>query len=137
MIYDPDIKYRAREVFKNSALIVLIGVAYAVFVSLTGFGIPCIFHVITGLHCPGCGVSRMFLSLFKLDLRGAANANLLLLCLLPVALFVVIYKVIRYVKYGSCTDPLWLNVTYFVLGIVIFAFGVLRNLPEFSFLAPH
>ncbi|MDR0922738.1 MAG: DUF2752 domain-containing protein [Hungatella sp.] len=34
-----------------------------------GFGLPCLFHSLTGLYCPGCGGTRAVRSLLQGDLR--------------------------------------------------------------------
>lgn len=35
---------------------------------ITGQGFPCLFHLLTGLYCPGCGGTRAFLALLRGDL---------------------------------------------------------------------
>src|SRR5262249_54935902 len=44
---------------------------------------PCLFHALTGLHCPGCGSTRCLHALLHGDLRQAAAYNVLLLLALP------------------------------------------------------
>lgn len=34
-----------------------------------GLGLPCLFHSLTGLYCPGCGGTRAVRSLLRGDLR--------------------------------------------------------------------
>ena len=93
-----DEKMRLGRILSKTVLVCGIGLAYAGFTSLTGWGIPCWIHAITGLHCPGCGISRMFLALLRLDLVAAARYNLFVLCLLPVGLMLFPYKARQYVK---------------------------------------
>ena len=45
-------------------------VALCVFISYT-LKIPCVFFSITGVECPGCGMTRAILSAFKLDFKEA------------------------------------------------------------------
>ena len=50
------------------------GLFYLLICNLAGRPlIPCMFHQITGLYCPGCGVSRMCLALFRLDFVSASG----------------------------------------------------------------
>ena len=99
----------------------------------------CYFHVLTGLHCPGCGATRCLHALLHGDLAQAAAYNLLFLLLLPPLL-----------AWGACVwwslwagrpapgwrMPPWV---FRALLVVVFAFWVLRNLPfpPFNLLAPH
>lgn len=57
------------------ATILILGASYTAIIFLTGWGMPCYFHEITGLQCPGCGTSRMALSIMKLDLKSAFAYN--------------------------------------------------------------
>lgn len=51
----------------------------AIFYALArhGLGIPCLFHKLTGLMCPGCGNSRAAMALLELNIRAALQYNLL------------------------------------------------------------
>ena len=64
-------------------LLVAAGLAYAAFTAVTGVGLPCPFHAVTGLWCPGCGASRMCLALLRLDFAEAWSWNPGLMLLLP------------------------------------------------------
>lgn len=77
---------RRRRVLRIGLLILIFGLAYAAFCAWTGWGIPCLFRLVTGLQCPGCGVSRMLLALLRLDFPAAFQANPVLLCMLPLLL---------------------------------------------------
>ena len=130
-------RQRLREVLKKTLPWLGLGVAYLLFCRLTGWGIPCIFQVITGWHCPGCGLSRMCIALSRFDLYGAARANIFALCLLPTGGGYLVYKTVRYIKTGSRKDPAVVNICCDILAVLAVLFGVLRNLEAFGFLAPH
>lgn len=91
--------------------------------------IPCIFHELTGLYCPGCGITRMFFALLKLDFINAFHYNPLVFIML---LGYIFYKVI------SLRTPVKLP-KYFslILLVIVVLFGVLRNIDTFSFLRPQ
>ena len=40
-----------------------------------GAGIPCVFHLLTGWYCPGCGASRALRALLHFDLGQALRYN--------------------------------------------------------------
>ena len=113
----------------------LFGGAYSVFTLLTGWGIPCPIHLLTGWSCPGCGISRFFLALLRLDLPGALSQNLAVAVLLP--LWTVVGIVEFWWNPKVLEEPSTL-LRCLELGSVVFllVFGVLRNLPGFEFLLP-
>lgn len=59
-----------------------IGTIYLIWVLATGTGIPCLYYEATGLLCPGCGVSRMFIDLARLDIAAAFSYNPIVFVLL-------------------------------------------------------
>ncbi len=102
-----------------------------------GFGIPCVFHKITGYYCPGCGITRLLFSLVKLDFYEAFKYNQLVFILLPFFIFLVIYK--GYLYLTNKKDELLKkipNVIWIILAIIVIAFGVVRNIDFFDFLRP-
>ena len=50
----------------NIFLLGMAGLLYGIFVSYTGLAIPCLFRKVTGLLCPGCGVTGMCVALWFL-----------------------------------------------------------------------
>lgn len=120
-------KKRLSAILTKCAIVVGVGIAYALFVRLTGWGIPCLFHLWTGKLCPGCGITRMFLSLLRLDFATAARYNLLVLCLLPFALFLGVFKAREYVKTGHTTTSRWEKLFYVIVFALCVAFTILRN----------
>jgi len=106
------------------------GCAYAIFVSVTGLAIPCIFHLITGLQCAGCGVSRMCMCLLRLDFAGAWQFNPAVLCLLPLGAAVGFDWAVVYVKTGSRKQRPWAYAATIFMIVVLLLFGIWRNLPH-------
>lgn len=110
-----------------SAVTLAVGCAYAVLFIKTGFGIPCPFHLITGLNCPGCGVTRMAVSLLKLDFAAAFNENAGLFCLLPFILALFANYVYRYIRYGTRTLPKPAEICAWVIAGLLLVWGAVRN----------
>ena len=117
-------------------LIGLIAIIYGVLFKL-GIVIPCVFHEITGLYCPGCGITRMILSILKLDFYQAFRYNNLIFVFLPLILVYVCDFLIKWIKsdpnylYKKTSDKIW-----FILLIITLLFGVFRNVPAFDYLIP-
>ncbi len=103
-----------------------------------GFFPVCPLYSMTGLACPGCGLTRGFHALFHGDMLTAIDYNalipvfLLIFGLLFVSLVMVAARGRGFLKLNQSPK---LIVGFFVLLIV---FGVLRNLPlyPFTFLYP-
>lgn len=120
-------KNRTLKVIKISTVFLLLGCAYAVFTEHFGFGIPCLFNLVTELRCPGCGVSRMCLSLMCLDFKSAFNYNPAIFCLLPFFLYLLTKTVYRYIKYGTQKLTKTDNILTTITIVILLAFGVVRN----------
>lgn len=130
-------KARALRALRWGALLLLAGALYVGLVRFTGRGLGCPIYAATGLYCPGCGVSRLFLSLLRLDFSRAFRANRLLFVTLPLMGALLGARVWRYVRRGSLETPRWEERTWLALAGAFVLFGILRNLPGLGFLAPR
>ena len=86
---------RLRRLGGGCALLLAAGLGYALWVRLTGLAIPCPFRAVTGLLCPGCGVTRLCLALLRGDFPAAWSANPVLLLLLPVLAALAVRTALR------------------------------------------
>ena len=120
---------RLKKVLFVCAVCLAAGCDYAIFVSVTGLAIPCVFHLLTGLQCAGCGVSRMCLSLLRLDFAGAWQYNPAVLCLLPLGAAVGLDWAVVYIKTGSQKQRPWAHAATIFMIAVLLLFGILRNIP--------
>lgn len=101
--------------------------AYALFCYYIGFGIPCIFNIITGFKCPGCGITRMCLSLLRLDFKSAFYYNPAILIMLPLFLVILIRAVYVYIKNGNLNLGKVFDIIIYIIIIILIIFGILRN----------
>ena len=82
-------KNRFFKVLKRYLILLGAGILYFVFISVTKIGISCPFYLFTGLQCPGCGITRMILSLLRADFAGAFRHHPVLLLTSPIILFII------------------------------------------------
>ena len=129
-------KNRRNEVIKGILILLGIGMLYALFSTITGLRIPCVVYALTGLYCPGCGVTRMCLSLLRFDFRTAFSCNQLLFLSLPGLGGMVLYVLSRYIRYGDCKTGKAGTALLITLIVLFLAFGILRNLPGMETLQP-
>jgi len=105
------------------------GIMYLkVWLPLTGLGIPCVIREATGLYCPGCGMTRAAISLLEADVHQAFRYNALLFMIAPMLLAHALVS--RRGLRRTSKAILLAAVTTAV------AFGVLRNVPSWAWLAP-
>lgn len=124
---DLALKERLKKTGLKYTVILCIGVAYFIFFQCTGVGIPCPFHKITGLKCPGCGVSRMIVSILRLDLAAAFKYNPFLFITVPFLIAYLVCSEIKYVLQGSGRMGKWETLLYVELVLAI-AYWILRNI---------
>ncbi|MBP3304856.1 MAG: DUF2752 domain-containing protein [Oscillospiraceae bacterium] len=127
---------RLRRSVKKCAYLLAAGTAYLIFVKITGWGIPCLFHLLTGKFCPGCGITRMFAALAELDLPGALRSNALALLLLPFCVIFGLRRWLIWLKTGSAEPDLPEKAALLIASVLTVAFWILRNTETFSWLAP-
>jgi hypothetical protein len=100
---------------------------------------PCVFHLVTGLHCPGCGATRCAHALLHGDLPQALAYNPLLVLLLPLIAFGLTHLAHELWTGRRLPVPRLPGWTVQVLLWLILAFAVLRNVDVYplNLLAPH
>ena len=102
----------------------------------TGFAVPCFFHAITKLYCPGCGMTRCLTHLLQFEIQDAFRCNVAIFLLSPALLYILTYSLYSYVRYGKVHFSKVQNILLFGCLTILILFGIVRNLPAFSFLQP-
>jgi hypothetical protein len=98
----------------------------------SAFGYTCPFKAITGLNCPGCGMSRAVHALAHGDVISALHFNALLLMVVPVLL----YSWLAWFKSDRAGRPIPapnLRLFAFVMALIV-VFGIVRNIPGVPFI---
>ncbi len=114
---------------KKHPLICTPGLSYILRVHFTNLYFPCPFRLITGLKCPGCGITHMIVALFRFDFKNAFLANPLLFTMLPFAAVIYISNKVHYVRTGikkrySKRERI---IEYILLSLVLI-FWIIRNI---------
>ena len=115
-----------KKILRIYGIIILVGLAYWLWIRLTGLQIPCLYLATTGLRCPGCGTTRMLLSLLRLDFGAAFSYNpvvFILFCMWNLIALLCVSDRFKWIQ-----QP---RILYFLLGLsiaVLVVFGILRNI---------
>lgn len=120
---------RWRHLLTKLSLVAVVGAGYALWVNLTHLSIPCPIHAVTGLQCPGCGVTRMCLALLRLDFSGAWKANPVLLVLLVPMGGLLLYRMVCYIREGHTPSKRWETLVWGSMAVLLLIWGVVRNIP--------
>lgn len=119
---------RRRAVGSLTARIVLLGLAYALFIQCTGLGMPCVFRLVTGYRCPGCGMTHAAMALIHGQPKTAFRENPLSLSVVPLLLLYGAYRAEVYIRTARTDFRKWEIVFLGVLWVVVLLFWLLRNL---------
>lgn len=120
---------RKRYLLRTWLEILACGFVYLMVITLTDLRIPCVFRMVTGYDCPGCGVTRMAYALVHLDFRTAFASNPFVLCLLPFAIPYAVYRSKKFINgKEDHFSPLETGLLCLVLAAAV-VFGIVRNLP--------
>jgi hypothetical protein len=100
----------------------------------------CLFHRFTGLHCPGCGMTRAAYAALHGNFGQAFRMNPVGMILLPLACVGLSLELLGWVR--GRPPAFRLDPGYkgsWTIAFVVIAFWVLRNIPAWPFdlLAPY
>lgn len=121
-------KERSKNIIKPAVILLIVGMLYAIFYGITGIGIPCIFRQITGFKCPGCGISHMFMAIFKFDFASAFKHNPVIFSLMPFWIVAICYQTVHYIKTGNKKFNILINGLVWISIIALIIFAIIRNI---------
>ena len=106
--------------------------------SESNFGVSCLFHALTGFHCPGCGSTRALHQLLHGHLATAFGLNPLMVLSLPFLGYSFLSYIVNGISGRALPNIFVPGILIWLLLGVILLFCVLRNIPfyPFSLLAP-
>lgn len=58
--------------------------------------IPCLWKTIFNVNCPGCGLTRAFINLLKLDFKHAFEMNKFIFIILPLGIYYLLSDLKRF-----------------------------------------
>lgn len=111
-------------------IVVMAGLVYGIFVKYTGLAIPCFFRRMTGLKCPGCGITGMCVALMQFDFKEAFRCHPMLFVLLTPLGIVFARSAATYVQEGTWRTKRWQDVILYICIALLVGFGVVRNIIE-------
>lgn len=95
--------------------------------------IKCPIHEIFHVYCPGCGITRMLISILKLNFYQAFRYNQLLFILLPFSLLLLLESIYSDKKKKKSLYNKIPNYIWYVLIIILLIYGIIRNVcPYFA-----
>ena len=98
------------------------------------YPLPCLFYLLTGLYCPGCGAGRACYSLLHLRFKDALSYNPLMTLLIPLICLYIMVRVIDWMITGGNHVDGKISVKLLVwILVLVFIYGALRNIPVFPF----
>jgi hypothetical protein len=95
----------------------------------------CQFHRLTGLNCPGCGMTRALYALLHGNWAAALRDNALLVCALAALTIRSVWFGAKKIRGQANGEFFPVNFLWPLLAVAL-VFTVLRNLPAGAFLAP-
>lgn len=126
-------KQRLLKVILNAVIIFTLGICYALWCEHVSIHIPCIFNKITGLLCPGCGITRMCISLLKFDFASAFYYNKAIFLMLPYLIWITCKYTYIYIYCGKSKITKKDNIVLSIIIVLLIAYAVVRNIVSYYF----
>lgn len=118
-----------KKLSKSIAVFLMLGLAYYIFIKITGISIPCPVNFITGgrILCPGCGITAMCLNILIGNFHRAFMANP---CIFILAIIWSVIFILKLTIQPQCLKNnakifrafVWLTL------VALIVFGIVRNI---------
>ncbi|MDO4394553.1 MAG: DUF2752 domain-containing protein [Mycoplasmatota bacterium] len=120
---------RLKKILLKNIIFISIFLIYYYLNHTINLKIVCPFYTITGLLCPGCGITRCLFAIINGNLKQAIHYNLLVSILLPPFIIYYIYQEYIYLfnKQNKIKEKIPRYTTTIIL-IITILFGIIRNI---------
>jgi len=95
----------------------------------------CLFHWLTGLQCPGCGMTRAFYAISHGQWLEALKLNIFSLALYTFFMGILLRDILYILtgRFLNVPRPLKLEgATGYIVLLLVLAYGIIRNIPLFK-----
>lgn len=124
----PGVLRRAVIASAVTAALAAAAAAYAVLALRRGGGLPCPLRALTGLLCPGCGMTHAAADLLRLNIRDAFSDNMLFPLYIAYFGWLIAAVIRRYIRTGEISFPLRPFAVHAVTLTLALGYGILRNI---------
>lgn len=111
-----------------SGLAIVVCISYYFLLVHFHIGIPCLFRRLTGLLCPGCGISRMMIDIIHFNFHSAYYHNQAIFLLSPFILYFVAKTYISWLFDKKMKINLIENIILYIIIAILIIFGIWRNI---------
>ena len=119
---------RLRKTAFQISILLLLLMGIALWIDKTGTGIPCPFHTLTHLNCPGCGNTRAILACLHLNFRKALEYNYFF----PAEFFYIFWilsaSCIEYIRTGEKTLKIPPKIINYLFLFFLLLWAIIRNI---------
>lgn len=113
-------------IFKQVGTIFILGSVYLAVVLKTEQGIPCIFYKVTGLKCPGCGMTHAMVEIWKGNYKEALQYNALSITVFPLECLYLLYRFIS--ELNKEEFHIWEYAVLIALLFITIGYAWIRNI---------
>ena len=90
----------------------------------------CMFHTLTGLHCPGCGMTRAAWLLLHGQIGASLRMNPFFIPLMVLLGWMAVANGLPYLGFRSFLPPLRLRAWHAIAALaILIVFSIVRNIP--------
>lgn len=125
---------RAMPIFYVTGMILILGFIILFSKMELGVTFACPLKYLFDYDCPGCGVTRMCISILKGEFYQAFRYNPFVFVTAPFICILYVWQAIVFIWQGKIIK--YLDIVLFGYALALTIFGMLRNLEPFTWLAP-